>query len=257
MTTSKEGSQTIQAGDKLLTIVESLQELNGARVSELAAHLEYTNSTVHRYLATLEARGYVVKEGGVYYLSLRFLDIAEYTVRRKKAYEMAESKVGELAEQTQERAQFLVEEHGEAVYVHRETGSNAVETDPGVGKRIPIHTASAGKAILAYMPESEVWDIIETRGLPAVTENTITDPEELFDDLEITRDRGYTINENEILEGLSAVGVAIRDKDGYPIGALSVSAPTHRMKGNWFDEDLPNLLMGTASELELNTSYSN
>ncbi|UHQ96379.1 IclR family transcriptional regulator [Natrinema halophilum] len=254
--TMEKESQTIQAGEKLLTVIEAIQELDGARVSELADHLGYTKSTVHRYLATLESQEYVVKERGTYHIGLRFLDIGEHAATRKKAYTMAESKVAELAEETQERAQFVVEEHGKAVYVHREIGNNAVRTDPGLGKRIPIHAAAAGKAILAYTPEEKVQHIIETRGLPAMTEHTITDPEELFEDLELTRDRGYTINENEILEGLSAIGVAIQDENERAIGALSVSGPTHRMKGEWFKEDLPSLLMGTANELELNTSHS-
>ena len=256
MAMTENESQTIQAGGKLLTVIEGLQELNGAGVSELAEHLGFTKSTVHRYLKTLEARQYLVRDGNTYHLGLQFLDVGVHAATRNAAYTMAKPKVDELAEETQERVQFVVEEHGEAVYVHRKAGQKAVETDPGLGKRIPLHVASAGKEILAYLPDSEVHRIIEQRGLPAFTEHSITDEEELFAELERSRERGYSINENEILEGLSAVGVAIQDANGYPIGALSISCPTHRMNDSWFNEDLPELLRGTANELELNISHA-
>lgn len=56
---------------------------------------------------------------------------------------------GELATETDECAQFMVEEHGNAVYAFQETGSNAVRTDPDAGSTIPLNTISAGEAIMS------------------------------------------------------------------------------------------------------------
>lgn len=237
------------------SILEALKEEDGARVTELADSLSLAKSTVHRHLQTLLRNEAIVKEGDVYYVGLKFLEFGEYTRSRKEAFDLIETKVSELAEETQERVQFLVEEHGRTVYVYRETGQNAVRTDPGIGKRTNIHASAAGKAVLAHMPETRVEEIIERRGLPAMTEHTITEPDSLLADLEQVRERGYSMNNQENLEGLRAVGVPVRSDDGAVLGGLSVSGPTYRFNGERIEEGIPNLLLGAANELELNIKH--
>lgn len=96
---------------------------------------------------------------------------------------MARQKVRKIAEQTDERAQLVVVEHGKAVHVFGETGEHAVQTNSEIGKYRPPHTMAAGKAILAFLPEERVEEIILQYGLPSLTENTITDKDELYKDL--------------------------------------------------------------------------
>jgi len=86
--------------------------------------------------------------------------------------------------------------------------------------------------------------------------NTITDPQTLYAELERVRERGYSVNKQENIEGLHAVSAPVMDTNGHVFGALSVSGPTHRMKGEWFEDELPDLLLGAANELELNITYS-
>ncbi|WIV68655.1 IclR family transcriptional regulator [Natrialbaceae archaeon AArc-T1-2] len=168
---------------------------------------------------------------------------------------MARPKVKELAMETNERAQFIVEEFGYGIYLHMETGDNAVETDVRIGKMASLHTTSAGKAILAHLPEEQVMRIVDRYGLSKRTENTITDPDALLEELETIRDRGYAYNDGERITGMRAVGVPITDVEDDVVGALSVSGPAHRMKGNWYEKEIPDLLLGTANELELNLTY--
>ena len=238
-------------------IIEALQKYEGRRIAELSKEFDIAESTVHRHLTTLLSNNYVVKEGNTYQLSLKFLDIGDFTRNRKSSYQMARGKVEEIAEITEERAQFIVEENGFAVYVHRERGKNAVKTDPGLGKRVPIHMLSAGKAILAHLPEKKVENIISERGLERRTHQTITSTDELLSELGEIRERGYSFNNQENIDGLKAVGVPVLRTSDQVIGALSVSGPSHRMKGEWFQNDLPDLLLGAANELELNISASN
>jgi DNA-binding IclR family transcriptional regulator len=247
----------VKTTDSAFNIIETLHKMNGARVTELANELDMAKSTIHRHLSTLHQLEYLVKEGDEYHVGLRFLTLGEYARNRKKAYRMIQPKVEALAKETEERAQFIVEEHGKAVYVQRETGSNAVHTpNSGVGKRIQLHATSAGKAILAELPKSVVRDIMHRQGMPMLTDNTITDEEELFEELDKSRERGYSVNLEENIKGIRAVGVAITPGEGHPIGALSISGPSHRMKGEWFNEEIPDLLLGTTNELELNIAYS-
>lgn len=237
-------------------IVETLREMDGARVTELADRLDVATSTVHRHLSTLHDLEYVVKDGDVYRLSFRFLGIGEYTRDRRDAYRMAKEKVSELADETDERVQFIIEEHGRAVYVFRENGAHAVQADSGIGKRIPLHATAAGKAILAHLPGERVDEIIAARGLSAQTENTTVDETELRDELDTIQERGYSFNKQESIEGLRAVGVVVKNENDRVMGALSVSGPTHRLRDDFFEDEVPSLLLGTANELELNIKYN-
>lgn len=256
MTSTNAPENSVSTVDTTFDILEILLACNGASLTELARELDLAKSTVHRHLQTLHHRKYVVREDNNYHVSFRFLEFGKHTQNRKKGYHMAKEKVEELAIETDERAQFIIEEHGQAVYVHREMGSHAVQTDPGIGKRIPLYATSAGKAILTHLPDERVEEIFEQNGLLAMTEHTKTDREELFEEFEHIRERGYSVNKQENVEGLHAIGAPVRDGKGDILGALSVSGPTHRMNGEWFKEELPNLLLGTANELELNIAHS-
>ena len=247
---------TVQATGTAFDIIELLAREDGGRITEIASELGLAKSTVHRHLATLEELEYVVKEGGEYRISFRFLKLGEQTRKRTETYQMAREKVEKIADQTDERAQFVVEEHGKAVYVFGATGEHAVQTNSEIGKYRPLQSMAAGKAILAFLPEERVEEIIDRHGLPALTENTITDEDELYAELEEIRERGYSINDQETIPGLRAIGVPIECPDGGVFGALSVSGPTHRVRGERLEETIPDVLLGTANELELDMKYS-
>ncbi|MHB9287892.1 IclR family transcriptional regulator [Halobacteriales archaeon Cl-PHB] len=256
ITRTEGAKRPVKTVETAFLLLEHLKEAEGDTLAGMTGEFDMAKSTIHRHLGTLQQLGYVVEENGVYHPSMQFLDFGEYTQTRKIGYAMAEQKVAELAEQTDERAQFLVEEHGVGVYVHRATGANAVMTDPGIGKWNHLHTISAGKAILAHLPEETVEEIIDTHGLPRKTANTITDREELLAQLATIREREYSINREEDIDGVNAVGVPVFQDNDEILGALSVSGPSHRMKGEWFEETLPDLLLGIANELELNIIHS-
>lgn len=245
----------VNAVGTAIDVVETLYERDGARIEELAEALDVSKSTVHRHLSTLRRANYVTKEGDVYYLSLQFVELGEYVRNRKRVFKLAEPKVEELAEATGERAQFVVEEHGYVRYVHRSTGEHAVKTISGVGKRVRMHAVAAGKAILANLPDARVREILDDRGLPAFTENTITDEEQLFEELADVRDRGVSFSDGEVVAGLRAVGVPVHGTDSRVLGALTVAGPTHRLTGDVWRSEIPDLLLGAANELELKIEY--
>jgi DNA-binding IclR family transcriptional regulator len=246
---------SIATVEKTLSIFEYLREADTASITEIAVELGLAKSTVYRHLSTLEHCEYVIEKPDGYALSLKFLDLGESTRTRESAYQLAEEKVDALATQTGERAQFLVEEHGQAIYVYRANGTNAVIADTYIGKRIPIHASAAGLAILSELPCSRVEHIIEQRGLEPLTDMTITEPEALRQELETTRKRGFSINNQGYIEGLRAIGAPVLDQDGSVIGGLSISGPINRFQGDWFEKELPSLLLGATNELELNIAF--
>lgn len=142
------------------------------------------------------------------------------------------------------------------VFVYISSGDNAAEIDTGIGKTVPLHATAAGKAILAEFSDERVSQIISEQDLERITTNTITDREQLFSELEEIRARGYSQNDQERVPDVRAVGVPITSPSDQVIGALSVAGPSHRLVDELFHEDLPNLLLGTANEIELKIKYS-
>lgn len=251
----KQGNE-VGAVRKSLQLVERLQEFEGARVSELATALKWPKSTVHSHLETLENAGYVVKQGDVYFLGFRFVELGETVKNRDEVYSLVEPRIKALADETGERVQFVINEHGEGVYVRIAEGEHAVSTGSSLGRRRNmLHATAAGKSILAFMHQREVEDIIDRKGLPRLTENTITDVETFFDELEEIRERGYAFNYEEHIKGLHAVAAPVQRPNEEVVGAISVSGPAHRMNGEQLTSELPQKILGVCNEVELDIVY--
>ncbi|MFB6131758.1 MAG: IclR family transcriptional regulator [Salinigranum sp.] len=242
----------IQAVKRLFSIIDALEALDGAGITALSERTGIPNSTVHRYLSELLNNGYVVKKGQKYHLSLRFLQLGEYVRNREFVSDIIKPKVRQIAVQTGEHATFAVNEDGAGVVVYTESGNNAVKTGIRVGQRIPLHCFAAGKAILAHLPEEDVERIVDERGLPSYTENTITDWEELMEELDEIREQKYALDAGEYVDGLLSVAAPVHGPDEQILGALGVAGPAHRMQKDW----IPDFMVGTANEVKLNVKYS-
>ena len=239
---------------KTLRIIQTVQELDGATVTDVAAEIDVSKSTVHNHLATLEQFEYVVKEGDKYDLGFRFLDHGEHALARDPRLKLVEPKVEQVAAKTDELCQFMIEEHGKGIIVFREKGDNAVETKLRIGARLHLNHTTAGKAICAAHSDSRVEAFVERHGLPEKTNQTITSVGDLLDELATIRQRGYAFDREEHIEGLHAISVPISTDEGQVLGALSVAAPSYRLRSEQQEQDLADLLLGVANEIELNLS---
>lgn len=236
-------------------LIETLVKSGGATLPELAEELDKPNSTVHDYLISLRNLGYVAKTGTKYRVSTRFLDMGESARRKMAVFDPAKSEVDNLARQTGEHASLSVGENGMNVLLYISKGEDALDLGVSEGFRMPMPTNAPGKAILAYLPENQIGEILDEHGLPKVTENTLTSRAELFDQLEQIRERGYATDVGERVEGVRAVAVPIVPA-GSVRGALTISGPAHRMEEEWFETELPDLLQRAANVVEVQYTLS-
>ncbi|SFT05373.1 IclR family transcriptional regulator [Halostagnicola kamekurae] len=237
-------------------LIDIIQQQNGMSIESLAKEMDLAQSTVHGYVKTLTNNGYLVYEDGKYHIGLEFLNKGGYARMRKPEYDLIISKLEGLAEQTGERVQFIVEENGRGYYIHTSIGQNAVQVDAHIGKVVHLHASSAGKAILAHLSEDRVKQILNQWGTPTYTQHTITSYEELLEELSTIRDRGYSISDQESISGLRAIGAPIRSQSsGQPLGAISLSGPAHRLKGEWFEQEIPDIVLAVVNEIELDLEY--
>lgn len=237
-------------------IIDTLWELDGAGVSELADHLDKPTSTIHDHLRTLENEEYLINDDGVYRIGARFLELGEQVRNRMKVYTVSRPEVDELAEETGEHANVMIEEHGLGVFLYKARGSDAVQLDTHAGMRVHLQTTALGKTILAHRPREEVEAVLDRHGLPEVTENTVTDRAELFEELADVRDRGVAFDDEERVAGMRCVAAPITDENDRAIAAVSVSGPKSRMLGETFTEAVPERVLRTANVIEVNLAYS-
>ncbi|SEH17836.1 transcriptional regulator, IclR family [Natronorubrum sediminis] len=248
----------VRAIDRALSVLDVLREINGGTFTEIANQVDLPKSTLHNHLVTLERNHYIVKRDDEYHLGLQFLNFGEFVKRQRPGFEEAKPVVEELAESTGERVQFVAEEHGHSVYVHIAEGDRAVKSRTSVGQLggAQLHATAAGKSILAFLSDDRRDAVLDYWGMSKITDNTIQDREQLLDDLEEIRERRYAINREEHIDGLYAVGVPVIGPDETVIGAISISGPTHRMRGERLNSKLPEVLLGASNELELNINFS-
>lgn len=246
----------IQAVVKALDVLEALWQAEGGGVTELTDRTGLAKSTVHAHLTTLRSKGYVVQDGDEYRLSLRFLSFGEHVKGAEPLYEAAESPIADLADRTGERVLCSTEQHGLGTVIRARDGDRSVTSSIDVGMPTYLHCSAGGKAILAYFDEEKTDRIVDAWGLPAFTDETITDWETLAAELETIREEGIAYNRGEYLPGVGAVGAPIRDDDGTVYGAVTVAGPQHRLENEWEHETLCDHLLSTVNSIEVNLLFT-
>ncbi|GAB7095171.1 IclR family transcriptional regulator [Halolamina litorea] len=245
-----DGSPSLKSVERSFRILEFIRDNEPVSLTRVSESLDVPKSTMHRHLSTLVSAGYLVREDGIYRLSFEFLSYANRIQLRDPAYPMIKRKVRDLAEESEEFVQFSTDEEDRLVYLFKETGRNGLFSRSDARTFRPLHSTAGGKAILSTWPREAVETYIDRSELEGITENTITDPDALFDELDLVRDRGYAVNNEETVEGLGALSVPIENTDDGVVGALGISGPVNRVgSGN---EEYAELLLDAKKEVELN-----
>lgn len=250
-----EEKRFIQSVETSLRILDVLQEHEGTGVTELATELGLNKGTVHTHLSTLRENEYVIKDGDAYRLSLKFLDLGNFVKDRIEYFDVVRDEVSDLAEDCEELVQFATEEHGKAVYLYKAEGSQAVQTASNQGMRVHLHCLSLGKAMLSQFSRDRVDEIVDRHGLPEYTENTVTSRSELYEELEVIRERGYATDDREKIPGLRCVAAPVVAEDTV-IGAVSITGPYSRMQGERWTDTLPEKVMRSANVIQINSQFS-
>ena len=245
----------IQSVDRAFDIVETLRENGSMTISELTDEVDLSPGTIHTYLATLKARGYVRSEDGVYSPGLFFLPMGEHVRSNTNLYEAGQSVADELAEETGEAIHLIVETNMHEITLYEQFGPNAVGQEiylknQGTPKR-NLHCSAAGKAILAHLDKAYRAEILANYSFNAYTRSTITDPEHLREELAMIRECGVAFNDEEQILGLRAVGAPITTEDSVQ-GAISLSAPVSRLQGDRFESTFPDHVRQAANIIEVN-----
>lgn len=239
----------VKATNSTFDIIQHIHAERGARLTDIADGVGLSKSAVHSHLNTLRHRGYVDKTGEIYKLSPKFFHLGQSVRSQNRRYQLVQAKVAELAEVLNLSIDFDIETDGRVMTLFHQA-DESTEVGLSEGDYLPMHTSATGKAILAELPDDRVTETFDTQEVSKQTEHTITEQSILLSELAEIRERGYAISDQEWLEGLGAVGVAVLQPDGQPLGALSAGGPTYRLTDDAIEEEIAPALQHAATELE-------
>ena len=200
------------------------------RVSEIAVGTNLSPATTYRILSTLRERNVVLQDENSLYMigPTPLFWSGAYHAQRALAQTFRVHAI-ELWKMCRETVHLFSFERDRIYYVDKIDSPQVVMMRSRVGAWRDLYSTGGGRAVLAVLPEKERLSYLGNTSLAPHTPYTRTDEQTLTELLKAGNLKGYQeeINENE--EGIRCVGAAIVNAAGYPIGAISVAAPSYRM----------------------------
>lgn len=199
-------------------------------VSDLARALELPKSTVQRALGDLAGGGWIEAwTGGTstrWVIGPRPGEIAKSASGSTVLLvDAARESMQQLGRETDETIHLTVPDGERMRLVSKVSSRQAVTTVSHVGGQVPMYASASGLAILTHRTD---WSYLVSE-LKQLTDTTLVTADDLEHALVRAREVGYTVNRGMWRDGVSAVGAAICDPEGQPVGALTISVPTYRL----------------------------
>jgi DNA-binding IclR family transcriptional regulator len=188
---------------------------------------------VHCLLRTFEKTGYVYKDSarGKFRVSLSICDLARQAVQGISLRDQARGSLRTLAETTGFTVHLAVLEQGACVLIEKVTPPGVTRTATWIGKQLALHCTAVGKALLAFLPFSDVEQVIASQGLIRYNDNTICSTRQLKHELEMIRTRGFAVDDEEEEIGVRCIGAPIFNGNREAIAALSIVGDSQQMSG--------------------------
>jgi IclR family transcriptional regulator, acetate operon repressor len=234
------GVPPVQSVARAFELLEVIADSGGAtNLSDLARSAGLPLGTIHRLLRTLVDLGYLRQQPSrEYALGPRLIRLGETSSHLVGPW--ARPYLGSLVDELGETANLAMLDGDQIVYVAQVPSRHSMRMFTEVGKRVSPHCTAVGKAMLSSLPGAQVDAILRTSGMHRYTDNTITDPVSLADQLEVVRDHGYATDEGEKETGVRCVAVLVL---GAPARmAMSISGPAPRMTDALVERAVPVLL---------------
>ena len=229
------GSRQIQSVVRALDILEVLaKESDGLALSELSGRVGLNSSTCHHLISTLVARGYVLHLGRSrgYALGSKVHEMVDLALGESDPSELLKDDLRLLGSQIGHGVQLAVLAETSLLTKLRfpapDRDAEALEPDELIKLRA-LHATATGKAIMAWLPEIELVRVISVNGLTRYTGKTLTALSGLIENLRLVRRYGYSIDDEELKDGVVCIGAALRDSGGAIVGSISMTATSDKM----------------------------
>lgn len=219
--------KSISAVVRTMAVLEALSEGGFFSFETLSERVGLAKPTLFRFLKTLKSLGYVSQsEDSKYSLSLKMLNVGSKALESMDLYEVSRNVIKRLATHFNETVHLAIMVDEKVAYIQKVESKYTIRMYSTIGKQAPLYCTSLGKSLLAWAPNQK--DIIERINLIPYTKNTIVTTKNLELELAKTRERGYSLDNEEHESDIHCIGAPIFDYSGAPVAALSVAWPNFR-----------------------------
>lgn len=227
------------------------------RLTDISDRVGLHKSTAHRLLALLKKKGLIVSDpdSQLYSLGPGVVELSWVVLRQQDLRTICRPHLEQLHRLSNETVSLYTRMGNKRLCVEELESGQDIKYSHAVGLIAPLHVGAPGKALLAFLPQMELDQLLPTLPLTAITPHTLTNLEQLKAELLSTRERGYALSHGERSAGASAVAAPIRDWRGKTVAALGVLGPSQR-----FTRDvlitLSQQIVQTARDISTALGYS-
>lgn len=229
----------VKSLQKALAILNCFVQKKSLGITEIANMMDLNKSNVHSILSTFKAMDYLEQdpESGKYHLGIGIFTLCRALGDSFNITLVAKPYLQELSNETNERVYLGIPNGDEVIYLDAMyPAESAYLMRTIMGERAKMYCTAIGKSMMAYMPREQIEEYAE-QDMIAYTEKTITEKDVLLKNLEITKARGYAIDDMEHEFGVRCVAMPIINRHGTVEAAVSISGPSLRFS----DEKIPEL----------------
>ena len=232
MDASQISESRIPTNLRTLLLLETLAGAGKAMTAtEMGKAVGLAKQTSHRLCVRLEAEGFITREG----TSKRFIparrlrDIASGLMFTSRLHIARHQVLEDLARQIGETINFVVPEPGGMSYLDRVETNWPIRAQLPVGSNVPFHCTASGKAFMSSLAPRDRRNFVSSLSLSRHTAKTHITEESLLADLAEISQRGYSIDNEEFVEGMVALAVPVTDAQGRFVAALALHGPLPRV----------------------------
>jgi DNA-binding IclR family transcriptional regulator len=225
---AERGSGNVRTAVRVVAVIDLLAQQGPLKLGQIAEQLELPKSSAHGLVQTLARAGYLEhRNDRSYGLGLRLWQVAQSYDGIERVRRLVKPVMDDLVDATRETVQLAQLDGADALYLEISLSPEPVRLASAIGERLPAHATGIGKALLASLDPEDARARLERAELAPMTPSTITDVDELMQELARIRQRGYGLDNEEALPGLRCIAMPVQDGSGATI-ALSVSIPSPR-----------------------------
>jgi IclR family KDG regulon transcriptional repressor len=227
----KDNTTSFRTISRLLTTLElTAAHPNGLTLSEFINKLDVPKSSMYYLLQELQKSGYIVynKRKKNYIAGSNMIRLGAVIIHENTLQPLARPSLEQLSEETGEDVYLGIRANDHLLYIDKVEGKESVRLNVPVGFKRNLYNTSIGKLLLAYFDEDEMKDYLSKHALEKTGKNTITDKSRLVNELKKIRENGFSITNEESMDGIFSMAAPIKNADGKIVAGIGVSVPVIR-----------------------------
>jgi IclR family transcriptional regulator, pca regulon regulatory protein len=215
----------IEAIARGLDVIRSFDASRPAMsLSEVAVASGLPRPTARRILITLEQLGYVRSGDDGFMLTPRVIELGMAYIGSMSIWDIVRPNLAELVKQTNESSSVAQLDGSDVVYVARVAVPKLVTLSVTIGTRFPAVSTSLGKVLLAALTPEELDRTLELPTRSGLVARWQPERAEIDAALDVVRERGWAITDEQLALGIRSVATAVRDADGRTVAAVNVNS---------------------------------